>query len=186
MERQATYSVGEIVDQIKQDTPKEENVTLDSAALKILFKQIMRDEGASHRIIKVKKVYVDMVDDLVAGVLLGQIVYWNSPAKKDAQETKLRIQKHGHLWLAKSRHSWWDEIRISPHQVDRALNILRKRGIIETKLMRFNGSPTLHIRLIEETFTLLYIHYTEYPLKNPYPKKSKKKNPDFTESVKSN
>jgi hypothetical protein len=62
----------------------------------------------------------------------------------------LRVQHDGHFWLAKSRDEWWDECRVSPKQVDRGLDILAELGIIERKLYKFDGSPTIHLRLIED------------------------------------
>jgi hypothetical protein len=98
-----------------------------------------------------KKTYVDMADDLVAGVLLSQIVYWYLLSKKDGR-SKLRVCKDGHRWIAKARKDWWDEIRTSPKQVDRALEILEEKGIVVTALYKFNGAPTKHIRIDEEGF----------------------------------
>src|SRR5690625_1801093 len=108
-------------------------------------------EQASRDTIDFKKSYVDLAGDLVAGVLLSQIVYWHLPSKETGK-TKLRVKKDGHLWIAKGRSDWWDEIRITGKQFDRASNILVKKGLIEKKTFKFNGSPTIHTRLIWETF----------------------------------
>jgi hypothetical protein len=87
-----------------------------------------------------------MAGDLVAGIMLSQIIYWNLPNKEG--KSKLMVFKHGEYWLAKGREEWWDEIRISPKQVDRALKTLRDdKKIITTKLYRFNGHPRIHIKL---------------------------------------
>lgn len=108
-------------------------------------------EQASRDTIDFKKSYVDLAGDLVAGLLLSQIVYWHLPSKETGK-TKLRVKKDGHLWIAKGRSDWWDEIRITDKQFDRASNILVKKGLIEKKTFKFNGSPTIHTRLIWETF----------------------------------
>lgn len=92
--------------------------------------------------------YVDMAGDLVAGALLGQILYWFG-AGKDGR-TRARIVKDGHHWIAKARADWWDEIRITPKQYDRAAKILKDKGFIEIKTFKFGGNPTTHIRLIHE------------------------------------
>ncbi len=70
--------------------------------------------------------YVDMTGDLLSGILLGQIVYWHLPSKDG--RSKLRVQKEGKLWLAKGRADWYDEIRITPKQFDRAIKILVEQG----------------------------------------------------------
>lgn len=89
--------------------------------------------------------YVDVAGDLVAGALLGQICYWFGTGKDG--RPRARIVKDGHLWIAKARTDWWDEIRISAKQYDRAAKILKERGYIEVKTMKFAGNPTTHIRL---------------------------------------
>jgi len=105
----------------------------------------LRWEEISDDNIKVKRIYVDIAGDLVSGVLLSQIVYWHLPSKKNT--TKLRVQKEDKFWLAKGRNDWWDECRISPKQFDRAIEKLRSIGVVDTKLFKFKGSPTIHISL---------------------------------------
>ncbi len=107
-------------------------------------------ETASRETVDFKTIYVDMADDLIAGLLLSQIVYWYLPGKDG--RSKLRVCHDSYYWIAKSRGAWWDEIRITPKQVDRALKILVERGIIVTHIYKFNRAPTIHIRINEEGF----------------------------------
>lgn len=100
---------------------------------------------------RVKRTYIDICGDLVAGILLGQIVYWFMP--NEHGKSKLRVWKDGELWLAKGRNDWWDEIRITAKQFDRAIKILEYKGFIETKKFKFNGAPTVHIKLNVEKVT---------------------------------
>ena len=92
--------------------------------------------------------YVDMCGDLIAGALLGQILYWFGVGK-DGQ-SRARIVKDGYLWIAKARADWWEEIRITPKQYDRAAKILKDKGFIEVKTYKFAGNPTTHLRIIPE------------------------------------
>lgn len=114
------------------------------------LKEFLLWEQATRDCIDVKKIYVDMADDLVAGILLSQIVYWNLPNKEG--KTKLRVQKDGVLWLAKSREDWWNECRIKPRQFDTAFKKLEDQNLVEKKIFRFDGNPTLHIRILWENF----------------------------------
>lgn len=93
----------------------------------------------------VKAVYVDLAGDLVAGVLLGQIVYWNRPSKIGL--SKLTVVRDGKLWLAKSRDSWAHECRISLSQYKRAVTSLVVRKLITTSLHLFRGVVCPHIYL---------------------------------------
>ena len=107
-------------------------------------------EQASRDTIDVKRCYVDLAGELVAGILLSQIVYWHLPSKKG--EDKLRVVKDGVTWLAKAREDWWEECRITPRQFDRACTLLEGLGLIVTDVKRFNGSPVKHIRICWEVF----------------------------------
>jgi DNA replication protein DnaD len=138
--------------------------------------QFFRWEQASRDTIDVKKIYVDMADDLVAGILLSQIVYWFLPDKEG--KTKLRVCKDGELWLVKGREDWWDECRIKPRQFDTAFNKLMEKGLVEKKTYKFNGNPTTHIRIIWDNFlATLHIELDKF---NTF------ENTGFHESVKTN
>ena len=107
-------------------------------------------EQASEDTIDFKRIYVDVAGDILAGLLLSQIIYWHLPNKSGEQ--KLRVEKDGHLWIAKGRSEWFEEIRLTARQFDRASKILEDKGLIEKKKFKFGGSPTIHTRLIWEKF----------------------------------
>ncbi|MGJ8474217.1 conserved phage C-terminal domain-containing protein [Bacillus cereus] len=94
---------------------------------------------------RVRLSYVDIAEDLIAGILLGQIVYWYMPNEQG--KSKLRVKKNGEFWLAKGREDWKNEIRITPKQYDRAIKILIDKGLVEVQKFKFNGAPTNHIKL---------------------------------------
>jgi len=113
-------------------------------------------EAASRDTIDFKKIYVDMADDLVAGLLLSQVVYWFLPDRNGNLKLRVRRREKNeqgqpvgkeHYWLAKKDGAWWDEIRVSAKQARRARKILEQKGIIVTRLYKFAGTPTTHIRI---------------------------------------
>lgn len=108
----------------------------------------LADAALANKLNVIYHAYVDIAGDLIAGALLGQILYWFG-AGKDGK-SRARIVKDGFLWIAKTRADWWDEIRISPKQYDRAAKILKDKGFIEIKTFKFYGNPTTHIRIIPE------------------------------------
>jgi len=107
-------------------------------------------EATTRETIDFKTIYVDMAGDLVAGLMLSQIVYWHLPARNG--RTKLRVVKRGYHWLAKRYADWHAEIRVSEKQARRGLQILVEKGIVEVARFRFNGAPTTHIRILDENF----------------------------------
>lgn len=121
------------MNQVKNRTMTHEQRTLADAAL-------------ANRLNVVHHVYVDITGDLVAGALLGQILYWFGADRNG--RTRARIVKDGFYWIAKTRADWWHEIRISAKQYDRAAKILKEQGFIEIRTMKFKGNPTTHIRIV--------------------------------------
>lgn len=115
------------------------------------FSDFLRWEAATRDTLDVKLCYVDVAGDLVAGIVLSEIVYWYLPSKKD-NSSKLRIFKDGEYWIASSREEWWERARIKPDRLDRALNILIEKGLIEKRIFRFNKHGTTHVRIIEDVF----------------------------------
>lgn len=114
------------------------------------FEQFLLWERASRDTLEVKRLYIDMAGDLVAVVVLSQIVYWHLP-NRDGQ-ARLQVQREGKRWLAKGRADWWAECRVSPKQADRALAILEGRGLIEVRLFQFGKAPTKHVRILPQGF----------------------------------
>ena len=61
------------------------------------FKEFLDWEKTSKDTIDFKKVYVDMADDLIAGLVLSELIYWYLPSK-DNGKNKLRVthdDEHG-------------------------------------------------------------------------------------------
>jgi hypothetical protein len=114
------------------------------------FEQFLLWERASRDTLEVKRVYIDMAGDLVAGIVLSQIVYWHLPNRDG--HARLQVEREGKLWLAKGRADWWDECRISPKQADRVLEILEGKELIEVRLFQFGKAPTKHVRIVPEGF----------------------------------
>ena len=118
------------------------------------FDEFLLWERTTRDSIDFKKIYVDIAGDLIAGLMLSQIVFWYLPDKNG--NSKMRVRKDGYDWIAKSNAEWYDEIRITEWQAPRALNILEEKGIIEKRLYKFDGAPTIHIRLIQDKFMELW------------------------------
>jgi hypothetical protein len=119
------------------------------------IKDFLAIELGDRKHVKLKLAYIDISEDIEAGLLLSQIAYWHEPSKETGR-TKLRVNKEGHLWIAKGREDWWEEIRLAPKRFDKASKILIDKGFIEKKTFKFNSNPTTHIRLIWENFLPAY------------------------------
>jgi hypothetical protein len=114
------------------------------------YRSFVYHEVANKDTIDVKKVYIDMAGNVAYGVLLSQIVYWHLPDKHGVP--KQRKFKDDQWWVAKGYGDWWKEARITRDQANKGVITLRKRGFIETRRWKFDGSPTIHIRLTDTFF----------------------------------
>ena len=89
--------------------------------------------------------------NLDAALVLGRIVDWHLPDEKG--EAKLRVAKQGGWWIADTREAWCAALGITKaRQFDRALKVLVEQGLVEKRVFKFRGYPTLHVRLLEDTF----------------------------------
>ena len=134
---------GDFKDEDKETSQPQDGLPFDDKDVFLAWEKSSRDT------IDVKKVYIDVAGDLVAGILLSQIIFWFLPSANG--NSRIRINRDGRLWLAKKREDWWDECRITPRQFDRAISILEERGLIKTAIFKFAGSPTKHISLNYDT-----------------------------------
>lgn len=117
------------------------------------FNDFLLWEKTSRDTIDFKRIYIDVTGDLITGLLLSQIIYWHLP--DDKGKSKLRVHRKGRYWLAKQRTDWWDEVRITPKQYDRAITRLAGLGIIEVENSMFNGKKTPCIHLYQDNLIQL-------------------------------
>lgn len=132
----------------------------------MLFKDFLSWEHTTRDIIDFKKIYVDIAGDVVAGLVLSELVYWYLPDRRGM--SRLRVEHEGKYWIAVRRYEWWERTRMSPRQFDGAAKKLVTAGIIEKKRFKFNGFPTVHVRIIEENFLKEWGLILSQPLENPF------------------
>ena len=146
------------------DTPKN---TSDRASVQPpSFEGFVQWERASRDIIDFKKTYADMCGDVLAGLMLSEIVYWYLPDR--AGNTKLRVLHADELWIAVRRYDWWERVRLSPREADRAMKVLVDEQIIIKTLYKFDGDPTVHIRLDRAVFLAKFAATVAEPPTNPW------------------
>jgi len=115
------------------------------------FSEFLAWERASRDCIDFKTIYVDMTGDLCAGLLLSQIIFWHLRDRNGRSKLRVRTADGG-LWLVKACADWWPEIRLTEKQARRALRILKEKGLVDTEIHRFAGTPKTHIHLRQDAF----------------------------------
>lgn len=86
-------------------------------------------------VIVIRRAFVNFTDDLDAGMMLSQLLYWTPRAKLPGG------------WIAKSDKDWSQELCLKRYSVRKARKILLDRDLIGTKIARFDGAPTVHYRI---------------------------------------
>lgn len=105
--------------------------------------------------------HVKIVDfcngDIETALFLEQMLYWTPRSSNDG-------------WVSKSAAEWYDEIRVSRYAIDKAVKLFHvgdekkpagELPFLQTKLKKFNGSPTIHYKLDTEKLAILWSEWLE-------------------------
>lgn len=80
--------------------------------------------------------FIDFVDgNHSKAQFLSQLFYWTGKSNR----------KDG--YFAKSYAEWYEEIRVKKHSIKRYADEFIETGFLQTKVIKFNGYPTVHYKL---------------------------------------
>lgn len=99
------------------------------------IKALIAQTSGQKNTLTIPKIYVELTGDLTTALLLNQIVFYSDKSKRN----------DGYFY--KTYKDWEEEILLTERQVRNSANKLKKMGLIETKVMKANGSPTVHYKL---------------------------------------
>ena len=99
------------------------------------IKALISQTSGQKNTLTIPKIYVELTGDLTTALLLNQIVFYSDKSKRN----------DGYFY--KTYKEWEKEILLTERQVRNSANKLKKTGLIETKVMKANGSPTVHYKL---------------------------------------
>jgi DnaD/phage-associated family protein len=115
------------------------------------FKQqvydIISQFSGQNNVITVNIAYVDFTGDIETALFLSQVIYW----------TDRTTRKDGFFY--KTDEEWREEIRLSRYAIRKARKKLEEMGILETKVKKANGNPTVHYRLDKQRFVESFISF---------------------------
>jgi hypothetical protein len=103
--------------------------------------EIISSFAGQNNLLTIPRIFIDFCGDIPTALLLSQLLYWTDRTKR----------QDGYIF--KSYKDWKSELSLSERQVKRASNKLKKDGILETKLKKAYGAPTLHYRLKKQSFS---------------------------------
>jgi len=113
--------------------------------------QVIKSLTGQANILTIPRVFIDFTGTVEAAMVLSQIIYWSDRAS--------------HGWFYKSYPEWKEELALSEYHVHKAVKGLQGKGILRTRVMRANGSPTLHYLLDVEAFTKAITAFLDPPAK---------------------
>lgn len=96
--------------------------------------EVITSFSGQGNMLTIPRVFLALTGDLNSALLLNQIVFWTG---RGALEKT--------IW--KTYADWEKEIGLNKNQVEYAKKRLEKLGMIDTIVLRANGSPTVHYRL---------------------------------------
>ncbi|MEK4715369.1 hypothetical protein [Sporosarcina sp. FSL K6-5500] len=99
------------------------------------IRKVLAQLSGHDRIVTIPKTYIEITGNLAESILLNQIVFYSDKSKR----------KDGFFY--KSYKEWEEETCLTERQVRYATKKLKDKGLIETKLLKANGSPTVHYKL---------------------------------------
>lgn len=115
------------------------------------IKEILNRISGQQNVFTVPKIYVDYTGDVTTAILLNQIVFLSDKTKR----------KDGYFY--KTYKEWTEEICLTERQVRYSVKKLKKMEILETKVQRANGSPTVHYKLLFDKFIDSILTFCQYP-----------------------
>lgn len=99
------------------------------------MKELITAYSGQEKVIVIPTIYIEITEDLNTATLLNQLIFWSDKSKR----------KDGFFY--KTYLEWEQEIYLSEYQVRRSAKKLKEMSILETKVKKANGSPTLHYKI---------------------------------------
>lgn len=91
--------------------------------------------SGQQRTINIPVLYLELLEDYNVAVMLNQLIYWSDKSSRN----------DGYFY--KTYKEWQEEVFLSQYQVKKAVDKLKKLELVETKLKKSYGSPTLHYKV---------------------------------------
>lgn len=79
-------------------------------------------------------------------IVLSQLLYWYAPGQD--RRRRLRVYKHGKMWIAKSYKELGQETGLDERQVRQAVDALVNKKFVERGRYKFGGKTMCHLRVV--------------------------------------
>lgn len=105
------------------------------------IRDLLKNFSGQDNVITVPKIYIKFTGDMTTAILLNQIVFYSDKTNRSDG------------FFYKKYDDWQAEICLSERQVRHSAKKLVNLGVIETRIMKANGNPTVHYKLNYDVLT---------------------------------
>lgn len=102
------------------------------------MRKLLAELSGHDRVVTVPKIYIEMTGNINDAILLNQIVFYSDKSKRTDG------------FFYKTYVEWTEELCLTEKQVRYSVKKLKDLDLIETKVMKANGSPTVHYKLLSD------------------------------------
>lgn len=102
------------------------------------MRSLLTQVSGHDRVVTIPKLYIELTGDLTEAILLNQIVYYSDKTSRT----------DGYFY--KKYEDWTEELCLTERQVRHAVKKLKEKNLIETKVLKANGAPTVHYSLLSD------------------------------------
>ena len=107
--------------------------------------RIIKELTGQTNILTIPRAFVQYTGSIETALFLSQVVYWSDKGHDG--------------WFYKTYQEWADEICLSEYALRKSVNKLTEMGILETKIKKANGSPTVHYHLKHDEFISSFLAF---------------------------
>jgi len=97
--------------------------------------RLIKEISGQQSMLVLPRLLIDITLDIRSALLLSQLIYWSDRTG----------DRNG--WIYKSHKDWQTELGLNRYFLDKARDRLIQLGLIEAKIKKANGSPTMHFRV---------------------------------------
>ncbi|MEW6212726.1 MAG: hypothetical protein AB1631_30655 [Acidobacteriota bacterium] len=106
---------------------------------------VIRAFAGQARILTIPVIFIEYTGSLDCALFLAQLLFHSDQAIAGGHSEK--------GWFPRGYKEWSVEIHLGEYEIRKAINQLKSMGILETRVKKHNGAPTVWFRLKEADFS---------------------------------
>lgn len=131
--------------------PRKDKVEVDKPSNHKQVINLIKSLTGQANVLTIPRVFMEYTGSLDAALFLSQILYWSDKGDEEG-------------WFYKTYLEWKKELCLGEYEIRKSIKLLRDdKGIIETKIKKANGNPTLHFRLKIVEFSDSFLEFLQKP-----------------------